>query len=571
MTFRKFGAASLFALVACAAVFAVLPDIAHAAPVGLDLVHSAIHAHGAHIAGLVLATGLDGLRNQHADLKTRAAAKLAELKDGLAPEAATRIEAEHAELVRDISSVAEAISAEERRAPTASPAPASAAADLAAERTRSAEITRLAVKHGMPVDFASRHIADGTSLDTVRGLVLDAVAARSEATLGTTRGVAEIGRDEGDTIRNAVEAAIMLRANPRAITTETAEGRALVDQAREWRGMGMLEIGREYFERTTGSRLRGLSKMDLAGRLLNLDGGVGLGRRDLSTSDFPAILANVIAKRLRSAYQVAPQNWKKLARQSNAPDFKPKAVVQLSNLPNLKQIREGGEYTHAALADGQETYALATYGRIVVVTRQTLINDDLGAFDRLPMLLGRAAAETEAAAFWAILTGNPNMNDATALFHANHGNLAASGAAISIAALNAARAAMRKQKGLAKKAADAEPLNLTPAFLVVSPDKETEAQQFLATTLYPNQNSQVNPFAGSMLQITEARLTGNTWYVFADPASIDTIEYAYLEGEEGLYTEQRLGFEVDGIEIKGRLDFAAKAIDWRGMYQNPGA
>ena len=130
---------------------------------------------------------------------------------------------------------------------------------------------------------------------------------------------------------------------------------------------------------------------------------------------------------------------------------------------------------------------------------------------------------------------------------------------------------MRKQKGLAAKASDAEPLNLSPAFLVVSPDKETEAQQFLATTLYPTANAQVNPFAGSMLQITEARLTGNTWYLFADPSTIDTIEYAYLDGEEGLYTESRLGFDVDGVEVKGRLDFAAKAIDWRGMYQDPGA
>jgi hypothetical protein len=81
----------------------------------------------------------------------------------------------------------------------------------------------------------------------------------------------------------------------------------------------------------------------------------------------------------------------------------------------------------------------------------------------------------------------------------------------------------------------------------------------------------VNVFKGSLEAIVEARLSGNAWYLFADPATIDTFEYAYLEGEEGLYTESRLGFHVDGIEIKGRLDFAAKAIDWRGMSMNPGA
>jgi phage major head subunit gpT-like protein len=273
---------------------------------------------------------------------------------------------------------------------------------------------------------------------------------------------------------------------------------------------------------------------------------------------------------LRNAYDVAPQNWKKLGRQSNAPDFKQRAVTQLSNLPQFKKVKEGAEFQYAALSDGQEVYSLSTYGRIVSITRQTLINDDMGAFDRLPTLLGRAAAESEANTFWSIVTANAAMNDGTVLFHASHGNLGTA-AAITVASLNEARAGMRKQTGLAKKAADAEPLNLAPAFLVVSPDKETEAQQFLATTLYPNQPNGVNPFAGSMTQITEARLTGNGWYLFADPATIDTIEYAWLEGEEGLFTEQRLGWEVDGLEIKGRIDFAAKAIDWRGMYKNAGA
>jgi hypothetical protein len=129
---------------------------------------------------------------------------------------------------------------------------------------------------------------------------------------------------------------------------------------------------------------------------------------------------------------------------------------------------------------------------------------------------------------------------------------------------------MRKQKSLTAKAADAEPLNLAPRYLVVSPDKEIEAAKML-TAVLATQTSNVNVFAGTLELIVEARITGNTWYLSADPALIDTIEYAYLEGEEGLYTEQRIGFEVDGIEIKGRVDFAAKAIDWRGLFMNPGA
>jgi hypothetical protein len=484
------------------------------------------------------------LRAHLAALKSRAAAKIAEVADGMAAEAVRAIETDHADLVRQVRETETKIEAAEA-AERGAPAPSATA--IAAERARAAEINTLAARHSMPAEFVARHIADGTSLDQVRGLVLDAVAERAAGTTANPR--VQVITDEGDTVRDAIEVAIMHRANPRLVE--------LTDAARAWRGMSLMEMGRTFVEDTQGVKLRGLGRMELAGALLGMPTNLRSGG-PLTTSDFPNLLANVISKRLRS-------------RQNNAPDFKARAIVQLSNMPNLKPVKEGGEFTRMALADSKESYSLSTFGRVITLSRQSLINDDLSAFDRIPMLFGRAAAETEAALFWAIVTSNPNMGDGVALFHANHGNLAASGSAIAIASLSAGRKAMRKQKGLAAKASDAEPLNLAPAFIVVSPDKETEAQQFLATTLYPQQNAQVNPFAGSLLQITEARLTGNAWYLFADPATIDTIEYAYLDGEEGLYTESRLGFDVDGVEVKGRLDFAAKAIDWRGMYQDPGA
>lgn len=493
------------------------------------------------------------LRSEHADLVKRAADKFAEIKDGLAPEALRGIENEHADLISRAAAVDVKIKAEEQRIADAPPA----TDPVAVERTRSAEIIEVALRHGMADDFAQRHIAAGTTIDQVRSEVLSEVAKRSAAPKISTR--VQVITDEGDTMRDAVETAILHRANPRAAT--------MTDAARQWRGMTLLEMGRAFIEESTGERVRGLGKFELASRILGLDTGLRAGGL-MSTSDFPIILANVVSKRLRNAYEVAPQNWKRISRQNNAPDFKTRAITQLSNLPNFKKITEGGEYTRAALADSKEEYALLTYGRVVGITRQTIINDDLGAFDRIPTLLGRSAAETEASLFWSIFTSNPAMSDTNTLFHANHKNIGTA-AAISVASLSEGRSLMRKQTGFAAKAADAEPLNLSPKFILVSPDKETEAQQFLAT-IGAVDGAKVNPFANSLEQITEARLSGNAWYLVADPATVDTIEYAYLEGEEGLFTEQRLGFDVDGLEIKGRLDFAAKPIDWRGMVKNAG-
>ncbi|GGG48049.1 hypothetical protein GCM10008026_31630 [Chelatococcus composti] len=437
-----------------------------------------------------------------------------------------------------------------------------AAAAIEAERKRSAEITALAQRHDMPADFASRHIAEGTPLDRVRELVLEEVAQRAEKTRISPR--TQVVTDEGDTLRRAIEAAVALRANPQAIVTNDEASRTLVAAAREWRGMSLLEMGRAFVEDTHGVRLRGLSKRELAGVLLGLTRAAGM----MSTSDFPNLLANVASKRLRDAYRAAPQTWRPLCRQSNAPDFKERAIVQLAGMPEFQRVREGGEYTYASLSESVERYSIATYGRIIAITRQTLINDDLGAFDRLPSLFGRAAAELENDLVWDILMSNPQMSDGKALFHTDHNNLASSGGAPSEATVEAAEIAIGEQKDAAGK-----PMNLRPRFLIVPPKYKVAAQKLLASVT-ATKTGDVNVYQNAMDLIIEQRLkpaSGTVpWFMAVDPAQWDTIEYAYLEGEEGLYTEERMGFEVDGIEIKGRLDFGAKAIDYRGFYKNPG-
>ena len=74
----------------------------------------------------------------------------------------------------------------------------------------------------------------------------------------------------------------------------------------------------------------------------------------------------------------------------------------------------------------------------------------------------------------------------------------------------------------------------------------------------------VNPATG-------ATVTGSRfhWFLAADPAMIDLVELGYLDGQQGVYTETRTGFDVDGVEVKVRLDVGAKALDWRGFWKNP--
>ena len=117
-------------------------------------------------------------------------------------------------------------------------------------------------------------------------------------------------------------------------------------------------------------------------------------------------------------------------------------------------------------------------------------------------------------------------------------------------------------------------MNLTPKYLIVPAALESIAWQFTSSNYVPATAPTTNPFFGQLQVVVEPRLDANSataWYLAADTSQIDTVEYCYLEGNSGVYIETRQGFDVDGMEIKARLDFAAKAIDFRGLYKNVGA
>src|SRR5699024_8480473 len=117
------------------------------------------------------------------------------------------------------------------------------------------------------------------------------------------------------------------------------------------------------------------------------------------------------------------------------PDFKQAKRVGLDAFPALAEVKEDAEYTYATVGDFAEPVVLATYGKMFKITRQAIVNDDMDAFTRIPMKMGRAARRTVGNLVYAILTGNPSMSDSTTLFHANHGNLAGSGGAPSVSTL----------------------------------------------------------------------------------------------------------------------------------------
>lgn len=358
--------------------------------------------------------------------------------------------------------------------------------------------------------------------------------------------------------REAVEDALLLSANSSVSPENLGITAERATAAREFRGMSLRELARDYLSRT-GIRTAGLGPNEIAGQALGFRGGA------MTTSDFANALGNAANRRVRTAFAAAPQSFRPFVSTDGLPDFRPASIIGMGDAPALLLVKENGEIKHGALTDTGDTYKLATYARIIPISRQAIINDDKGLFGRIPTQFANKAADLQSDLVYSQLLGNPNTYDGVALFHASHGNLAGAGAAITVTSVGAGRAAMRQQK-----TAEGGNMTVRARFLIVGPLQETAAEQFL-TAVAAAATANVNPFPGKLVLVVDERITDYSWYLAADPAAFDTIVLAHLEGQEELFTDTHLSFEVDGIKFKARLDATAKVLDWRGLYKNPGA
>ncbi len=417
------------------------------------------------------------------------------------------------------------------------------AAETTLERARSAEIMTIAENHDIPLKIARKAVSEGKSVSEFREMALD--HKRREQDRNPIFSIAPYDRGDSDLpLAEALADAISARVDRNFQPNESAKA---------YVNLSASELARRALE-ARGVGTRAMSPNQLVERAL------------ATTSDFPTALLLAGQRQLHKGYTAAPSGLKIIAKATTSRDFRPKATIILAGGGQLLRVNEHGEYRRATFVEGVESYALSSFGRIFGITRQALVNDDLGVFADLPARFGRAATEFEATYLAELLERNPKMHDGKGVFHIDHANLAASGAALSVASLSAGRLAMRQQVD-----ANGDLVTIVPKYLIVPSALETAAEQLLAT-ITPNTTADANPFAGKLELIVEPRLKSETaWYLAADPGLFPGVEFAHLEGEEGPRMDQRIGFDVDGTEFKVALDFGAAITDYRGLFKNPGA
>ncbi|NGZ86415.1 ClpP-like prohead protease/major capsid protein fusion protein [Duganella aceris] len=432
---------------------------------------------------------------------------------------------------------------------TQAAASAAVVAALAADKTRRTDITtafaKFSAHEGMSVIQAACLDDQACTVDQANAKILAHLGKDSGPIAGSHIITLEDSRDK---FRAGAAAALMAKAKL-----------GKDDSANNFRSYGLMDLARECLAHA-GVNARGMDKMTLVAAAFTHTG-----------SDFPLLLQNVADKAMLKGYQEAEETFQKWTSKGTLGDFKPGKRVDLNSFPALAKIQDGGEYTYATVGDRGETVQLATYGKMFPITRQTIINDDLDAFSKIPRYMGRAAIRTIGDLVYAILTSNPVMRDNVALFHANHKNLMG-GSGISTGSVDAMRVLMGKQTdGNAvlniRMAQLLVPLALEGTANVV---RDSEYEVGAAT----KNNTTPNFVRNTFEVISDARLdaaSATGWYGTANSSVTDTVEVSYLDGVETPTLEQQNGWNVDGVEFKVRMDAGVAPLDFRTMVANPGA
>ncbi len=365
-------------------------------------------------------------------------------------------------------------------------------------------------------------------------------------------------KDEGDKHRDAMVNALLARASISLDKT----GPVRADGANPYRGNKLLDIAKACLARA-GVRSDGMDQRAIVAAAFTQ-----------GTGDFPILLENVMHKTLQAAYALQADTWTAFCARGTVSDFRAHSRYRVGSLSNLDAKNELGEFKNKAIPDGEKASITAkTKGNIITISREAVINDDMGAFTGLASSLGRAAKRTVEADVYAALALNAGMGpvlaDGITLFHANHGNV--STGAPTVVSFDAAGTVMSLQKDVSGN----DFLDLQPA-VWLGPRAIKGAAKVVNNSIYdPDANNKLQRenIAANMvtLIVGTPRLTGLPWYFFADPNQAPVLEVAFLDGIDTPYLELENGFSVDGASWKARMDYGIAGVDYRGAVRSTGA
>ena len=439
-----------------------------------------------------------------------------------------------------------------------------AVAAVKAERERVSAIQGIC--NGEFPEIEKQAIASGWTPEVVTKKVLETIRAERPA---ASVNISVKAKPEGGEMRKTLEAAMSLRCGVDADTLEKSYGAQTVEAGMREMDMPLKQLLVECMKLDGIPYSRGFDNETI--------------RAAFSSVSLPGILSNVANKKLLQSYEAQPIIATKLCSTGDLNDFKENDRFRLTDVGDLLPIAADGEIKDGGLIEETAKNQLDTYGKKFCLTRKMIINDDLGAFMKVPTAMGNRAARLIDQLFFSRLLANPTQADGKALFSSAHKNILG-GASSALSAESLKKAI---QLFLDQVDADGQPISVEPRYLLVPTALKHQAIELTkgATLIMSGSDNAVRPalnvLADEHLQVVSSPYLGNSayegnsqtgWYLFGDPKTIDTWEIGFLKGKRTPTVERgETDFNTLGLWFRVYFDLGVREQDHRGMVKANGA
>lgn len=374
--------------------------------------------------------------------------------------------------------------------------------------------------------------------------------------------------DTGAGNPNVLSAAWLILAGNRSLA-EKAYGANVAQQASDLGIITSLDLCAASLQAIGRDPPRG--KMNLIRAFFGVQAG-------FSTVDMPVGLGGALDKSVQAGYDETPATWTGFCAIKSPTNFRPQTSIRPSFVGDVEKVGPAGEIKHGSLGEATFPYKIDTFGKMLGITRQDIINDDLAMLNDSGPALGRACRRGVSDLVWSTIMANTGS-----FFSGAHTNLMQGGTTcLDLTSLGLAVAAMRAQKN-----DQGNNVDIVPAVLAVPPELEIMARgildseylQYLSTTVGPVPTG--NSLRNVVSLAVEPRLSNSTkfadysktaWFLFASPAAAPVI-VAFLNGVQGPTVEffgLQSQADVLGVQYRVYLDYGCAYGDYRAAIRSDG-
>lgn len=275
-----------------------------------------------------------------------------------------------------------------------------------------------------------------------------------------------------------------------------------------------------------------------------------------STADIPNVLSNVAHKFVLAGFGAVGEGWREISRPVSVTDFKAVKGVRLVMGGLLKPLAKGGELQHVDLSDEARTIQAATKGSIVGITREDLINDDLGVLATIPERFGQMAGRTI----------NKDVFGSLSTTGSDYG-------ANTSGAMSLANVASAYALAMGIKDANGDPIGPMPNRILCSASNYITALNIYQSELITgaaSKEGKTNVLRGVLQPITSPYLSGTKYWLFN--TAFPLVDVAFLNGVQTPVVETaNADFSQLGIQMRCYFDYGASAGELKAALYSTGA